>query len=497
MKLNRRRFLLGAGGAAISLPFLTTPLGKAYAQTMGGPRRLILMAYPMGTVNSRFQPTATGSNFSLPFLSEPLAPFQDRCLWISNTDNEVMHLNSQHAFGHPAKKESALTGTLMTTAFGGDGSNRVENVIDNLDGSDEGPPNNESVCNYIGTRIRSDTHTRPSVDLGINGEPSRHETDTQSSFYFEGPANPVTMQSDPARAWNDIFGGVEVDPDADAERRRRVRNKSVLDAVRGSFTDLRQGLSVRDRGILDAHADRIRQIEIDLVRAECTPPSGIPGAGSADPDWGPYSGLSMTELCDLQTRILVQAMACDMAPVGRLEFFNQQGPVFGVPSVDQAQAAWRAIEEHMSWHAMVHGDVSPVDQVPTRDADNDTYSDFLLDGYRFFTQRFANLLSELDSVPDGPDGQTMLDTSTVVLVTDYGNGNGHSANKLNYLLAGNLGTARTGFHFDAAPGQGFYADSDYNTNHVLVSLIHMFGMTNVNEFGLEGFAQGPIDHIFG
>ena len=81
-----------------------------------------------------------------------------------------------------------------------------------------------------------------------------------------------------------------------------------------------------------------------------------------------------------------------------------------------------------------------------------SYHPALRDGYRFYVQTFADLLTELDGVPDGAGGETMLDTSMVVLATDFGNGFGHSANKSCWILAGNLGSARTGYHYNAAPG---------------------------------------------
>src|SRR5690606_6803406 len=141
--------------------------------------------------------------------------------------------------------------------------------------------------------------------------------------------------------------------------------------------------------------------------------------------------------------------------------------------------AWQTAEPGKGWHAMVHGDVSPVDGVPTRPNDQhpDHYADYLLEGYRFFVQTYADILGALDSIPEGMDGETVLDNSLVLLVSDYGDGRGHNSNKMNFVLGGHTGPARLGYHFDCGPGYGFYDRSDYHLNQMLVSLCQMFCLT--------------------
>src|SRR5690606_10781134 len=89
-------------------------------------------------------------------------------------------------------------------------------------------------------------------------------------------------------AFDALFAQLQEDADnatpteAELELRRiRARNKSVLDAVRESFSDLTQGLGADDRRILEEHADRIRRLELDVVLGEsCTIPGGIAGGGN-------------------------------------------------------------------------------------------------------------------------------------------------------------------------------------------------------------------------
>ena len=493
--LSRRRFLTGAGGVALALPWLEKLAGPgALAQTAGTPpRRIVVVAYPMGFVRSHWQPSTDGVGFTLPYITAPLEPFRNQLLFVSNVDNAVCNLNSQHAFGHPAKKESVLTGTLMRAAFSGDQSNVMSNVITNQAGSEQGGPNNESICHFIGRSVRG---SRPfaSVDLAISGDPRDITTPQRSEFFFEAATTPVGMQCNPSRAFATFFANVTTDQQQLAmERRVRERKKSVLDAVRTSYQDLKTGLNAQDRRRLEDHAARVRQIEINVQSASCSRPAGNYGTPSPTAPYTPFRQLSMRERANLMVPILTNAMACDLAPVGRLEFIDQQSPYFGVTSVDTARMAWNSAATPSDWHGMVHGDPSPVDGVPTRGSPPAAY---LLDGYRFFYEQLAAVMNGLRSVQEGPDGRTALDNTLVLMVSDYGNGNGHSSNKLGFVLGGNLNGARTNFHFNGrGANEDFYTRTAYNSSQVLHSLLRIFdvrdsGGAPVTQFGLQGFTAG-------
>jgi hypothetical protein len=128
-------------------------------------------------------------------------------------------------------------------------------------------------------------------------------------------------------------------------------------------------------------------------------------------------------------------------------------------------------------------------------------------------QQFAGLLAELDAIPEGPD-TTVLDNSLVVLASDLGEGLGHGHMKMGYVLAGNLGDAQRGLHLDAGPagqafevgGGYFYADSRYNVNQLLNSMLDMAGVVDGQgdpvTIGLQGYLEQEslarrIDELFG
>jgi hypothetical protein len=509
--LSRRSFLYGAAGSVLALPWLEKLHGRGQAQTAPSrPKRVIVMAYEMGVPLGQWRPDAS---FALPYVTAPLEAFKDRCLFVSSIDNDVLGTGGNaFVFGHPAKKEAALTGTLTTGAFPTTNENRVEEV--RADAETTGGANGPSVEHVIGEYLRA-SHPLPSVNLAVDGYAAAAtwgppETTLTSNFFFEGRGNAISLNPRPRNAFDSLFAALQSSqgtPTAEdlARERQRARSKSVLDAVRASFLDLRQGLGSEDQRRLDEHAARIRQLENDVqLSATCSVPAGI----EVQDD---YSGYRMDQLAPLQSRILAHAMACDMAPVGRLEFANQQNPRFGVPELDSTLDA----ATDYDWHAMVHGDPLPGTTAymrPGRGADT-VYDPRLLDGYRFFVQQFATLLAELDAIPEGPD-TTALDHSLVVLASDLGEGLGHGHMKMGYVLAGNLGGARRGVHVDAGPvgqafavgGGYFYADSRYNVNQLLNSMLDMAGVTDAQgspvTIGLAGYLERAsllrrIDELFG
>ncbi len=496
--INRRNFLKGLGCAAATIPVMSHLGPAARADGELGPRRIIVLSYAQGIARRHWNPIGTGTSFTLPYLTQPLEEFRDRCLFVSNVDNKVVEVPDGASWGHQLKQESALTGTLTTDIFAG-GRNHVDDVrnLGSYEGSQAKGP---SICSVVGDAVRSG-QPRRSVNFGLAG--TGHYEDTfDSRFAWAAEASAETLVLNPALAFDDLFAGIGdgmTGPDP-AELAERTRRRSVLDAVRESFAHVRSGLDYRDRRRLDLHSDYIRQIEVDLgSRALCAQPTGI----ARDRSW--FDTAPMTEWADMHVRMLAQAMACDMAPVGRLEFFHQQDPYFGIPTVDDELERWRASLDR-GWHGMIHGEDDPAGQAARPDQDNDRtgyYNPALLDGLRFYVQTFANLLRELDRFEEGPDGRTVLDNSLCVLATDMGDGYGHGGKKMGYVLAGNLGPFATGYHFDGTPDHDeWYRESSYDHTAVLSTIANAFCLRDasgaeLSSFGLGGFASGalPIPRI--
>ncbi len=505
---SRRRFLTGAGGSALALPWLEKIEGTAFAQQGPTLKRVITVTYGMGLPGGLWTPTATGSNFTLPYVTASLERFKSRMLMVSALSHGMLGDAAKRAYeyGHPGKAEAALTGTLPTNVFPTVNTNHVLDIVADPTQSTEAAANGPSIEYLIGRALPGQRPFR-SVDLGVDGGAYAMAPGPtlKSAFSHEGPGNRVSLMMQPHLASTQLFGGLPSGPSGPAleTRRLRFRNKSVLDLVRTGFNQLKQGLGSADRQRLQDHADRIRAIELDpVVTAACAAPSGLPTSAS------PYKGMKMKELSAMQIKVMASAMACDLAPVGRLEFQHQHDPRFGIPELD---SFLDSLTGGMNWHGMVHGQPFEGSSVGLRPGafGGTTYEPHLVEGYRFFVQEFANLLSALDAIPEG-QGTSVLDNSLVILASDLGEGYGHGCDMMGYILVGNLGPARRGYHFKAAKefdpmNVRWVGSPGVNVNQLLNSILDMAGVKDAQgqplNAGLGGWLESKnlprrIDALF-
>lgn len=518
---TRRRFLRGAGGVAVALPFLEAFEGSARAQSTARPKRIIVLGYGMGAPFEHWMPTGASGNLTLPYVTAPFEPIKNKSLFLSRSTRGVVDMHGEVKYGHPVKRESAFTGTLPVALFrSGSNDNHIDNVLFSGVSSDEysgSPANNESIETLVGNYIRNGAHSRASVDLSIgSGRNSTGYSTTSDGFFWEGRGAEVATEYNPLKAFNDIFSGL-VDPGGSSDPvvdRLQQRNKSVLDAVRENFSALRRGLGTDDQQRLEAHAQRIRDIELEIrYSATCSAPSFASGempslqqdSGESDRSYmnrlfgetNPGGGTSspMAKTSPLMVRILAHAMACDIAPVGRLVFTGGDNPYFGIPSVDDEVGHYAA---RAAWHSVVHhaDNINSRTGMPSRPRRGGAgyYAPELLEGMRFYWKQMAELCILLDQIPDGADGETALDKSLVVMTSDLGEGNAHGPANTCFAMAGNFG--------GGGGGKSLRLDElGYHDSHVLVSIANIFDVRDgdgapIDEFGLRGFAQGNVPQIF-
>lgn len=519
--LSRRRFLQGAGGVAVALPFLEALERTARAQSVTRPKRIIAIGYPMGAPYEHWMPTGPDGNLTLPHVTAPFEPIKNKCLFVSRSTRRIVDLYGELKFGHPAKKETAFTATLPVALFqSSNNDNHIDHVLSSGVSSDEyigSPANNESIETLVGNYIRTNAHSRASINLSVGSHRnSGGRSNGSNAFFWEGRGAAVTTEYNPKKAFDDLFSGL-VAPGASSDPvldRLRARNKSVLDAVRENFSVLRRDLGADDRQRLDAHAERIRDLELDIrYAATCSAPtfgsaempSSQQSPGESDGDYmdrlfgetSPGGGISspMAKTAPLMVRILAHAMACDIAPLGRLAFTEGDNPFFGVPSIDDEIGNYQS---RAAWHTVVHhiDNTNTRTGMPSRPRGGGPgyYAPELLDGMRFFSQQMAGLCILLNQIPDGVNGETALDNTLVVMTSDLGEGDGHGPSDTCFAMAGNFAGGRG--------GRSLRLDQlGYHDTHVLVSIANIFDVrdsngTPINEFGLRGFVQGNVPQIF-
>ncbi len=97
--LSRRTLLRGVG-AAVALPLLDAmiPAGTALAQTAAAPKpRLGFFYFPHGAIMDKWTPAATGTQFELPPVLQPLSAHKSQMTIVSNLRNTAAEGAGVHA----------------------------------------------------------------------------------------------------------------------------------------------------------------------------------------------------------------------------------------------------------------------------------------------------------------------------------------------------------------------------------------------------------------
>ena len=111
----------------------------------------------------------------------------------------------------------------------------------------------------------------------------------------------------------------------------------------------------------------------------------------------------------------------------------------------------------------------------------------LQQGFAWYATAFKNLLDAMDAVDEG-NGNTMLDNSLVVWITEFGDAAIHNTHGIPVVLAGKLGGAlKTDRYIEFATGSA-------STNKLFVTIMNLFGIAE-NTFGVGSLASGTLPGI--
>lgn len=465
-RFGRRAFLIGAGGLTLSLPYLNVFGSRACAQAgglPGGPRRLLLFFHHQGTVLRQWAlPGSSETSFTLGEVMTPLERHRDRLMFLYGIDNKIADLNLSN--GHNSSARSCLTAQLYSTALDASGRyiERDAQTVDNA------PANGPSIDQVLAQRMQGDLPYR-SVDLAVGNQ------DGEGQMLFAGRNDPVRSEPSPQRALDRFF--VTDDGSAEEMRRLRLRKQSVLDAVLSSFAALRARVGAEDRARLDAHADKVRDIERRVLapaNVTCARPVlDLPADfDEARDDW---------TSAPAQMDLLVMALSCNVAPVGSLVFANAHAPFEWLTYDDRGVARPVVAPGYDNWHDMVHRGKG-IDG-GMRDEPG------LVRGYQWYSEQFAYLLDRMEATPE--DDGTMLDHTLVLWMSEFGDGDGHNTLKLHVVLAGNAGSSRgMGRFLDLSGGAGAWMPSATSTNQLFVTVLQAFGYDDTT-FGWQADGVEP------
>jgi hypothetical protein len=415
-RIDRRRFLVGSGGALLALPMLEAFAPRiAFAQTAAPPKRLVVVFHPHGRVigpgsDENWAPRATTGPLPAvgtapsPALAA-LAPINDEIVTLSNIDNIVRHASGD-VDGHGSASATCMTCVVPAGQTA------------------KGP----GIDYVAGLRLRASAAQK--MAIVIPGQAAPFDNSVTVFDNFHGPnGSPGNYQSiDPKQLITDLFASVVVGPPPPPpptptlRDRLSARRGSILDAVAKGFTSFRANLSSADQARLDQHAQFIRDTELRYA----TPPPPPPAASSCAPpltssipnyDWEQFrKGEHDDVFASAQIESLVQALACDVTRTAALNFWNGDDAGF-VTEFAPATSPYISANWHSSVHIEGPGPAS------------------LTTGFNFYSKYFTKLVQRLAAVQD-TDGSRMLDNTLVLWVSDLGYGSQHDCWNYPVVLAG-------------------------------------------------------------
>jgi hypothetical protein len=422
-RLPRRTVLKGLG-VSIALPFLdamspaATAMGRDEASA--GKLRLVAMemvhgaagATTFGAKKNMWAPAEAGSAFDLtPTALAPLEPYRDYLTLVSNTDCRNAEAFTPPEIGGDHFRSAAvfLTQSHPHQTQGSDvhAGTSLDQIYAKAAGQD--------------TPIPSMQLCIESIDQS-GGCFYGYSCAYTDSISWGSPTEPLPMIRDPRAVFDQLFG-VGATPEARARRRRR--DKSLLDWVLASASEMKSSVGAGDRARLDDYLDNVREIERRIEMIEAHNASGeqreLPSAPIGVPD-------SYAEHVHLMFDLQALAFAADITRVFALKL-----------SRDVSNRVFTEAGATTGFHIASH-----------HNEREDRIADFAKIN-KYHVSLLPYFLGKLKQIPDG-DG-SVLDHSLIVYGSPMGNPNVHNHKRCPLLFLGHAGGRLNGnLHIKAADG---------------------------------------------
>ena len=423
-----RRMLLGALGAGVASSLLPR---FAYAANPS-PKRLIVFFSPNGTIYDQWKATQTGSTLTFNPMLSALTPYQDR---ITMVDNIV----AKSASNGPGDDHMKGMGHMLT------GIELLAGTTQGGAGTPAGLAGGISIDQLVAKELGKGTRIN-SLELGAYVG----SADVWSRMIYSGANQPLPPIEDPLKAFQTLFSGTNLSPDALA--RLIKKRQSVLDGAASSLDAMGKSLGGDDKVRLDQHAASVREIEKQLLTQSqaCVPPT-VTAIDKSKPD-------NYKPTIRIMIDMMVAALACDQTRVASIQcsrsVSNVSYPALGIT------------EGH---HDLSHFDDTDL-----------TARDKLIKINTFYAEQFAYLLQKLDAVKE-PDG-SLLDNSLVLWMNELSKGNAHSHSPMPVILAGKAQGKLKG-------GRIISLAAPTNHNRLLVSVANLMDQP-ITTFGNPAYCAG-------
>ncbi|MEP6961114.1 MAG: DUF1552 domain-containing protein [Acidobacteriota bacterium] len=399
-----RRTLLQGVGASLALPLLDAmiPASTLWAQTAAKPvRRLGFVFVPMGCDHARWTPPGQGQLNELSPSLASLAPVKDQVTVITNT-----RLQNAYPATHDTSNASFLSAASAKHTEGTDFWLGI--TADQIAAQKIGRE-----TQLASLQLAMDLN--PQAGVCNNGYACVY----QNCLSWSSPTTPLPAEAHPRIVFERLFG----DGGSAATRRAALQDRgSLLDTLTANIAKLKQRVGASDRGRVDQYLDSLRQVELEIQRAEQATsnqalpdldrPMGVPAA-FAD---------HVKLLFDLQ----ILAFQADITRVVTFQLTREQSnrtyPEVGVQDPHHPLSHHGNDPEKLAKLAKINA---------------------------YHVSLFADFLVRMKATPDG-DG-SLLDHSLYLYGSGMGNPSIHDHEDLPILVAGAAGTGLKGgrhIHFE-------------------------------------------------
>lgn len=396
--LERRNFLRGAG-VALALPWMESlPLLRAQdagsaqkADPNKPPLRFACVFFSNGVEPSQYWAKGHGASMEFGPAAQPLTPFREDLVFVRGLYHPTAFSSTSPHLG----RMNILSGAPVS-----------------LDPSDirVGTTMDQVLARQIGGHT-----TVPSMALGIEPNELRLEDGLSmiygSAISWASPTKPATKEIYPARTFDQLVG----------DGKGRKLDRSILDAVLQETHDLQPKISRGDRRKLDEYLESVRDIEKRIDRASkderlegWRPTLKQPNMPRPADDLPQDVPAHMKLMLDL----IVLAFQMDKTRIVTLMLNN-----------DLSQMNFRFLE---GVRGALHLDLTHNGKAPELEA-------MYLKTNQFHMQQFAYLVGRLKQIDEG--GQSLLDSSMLMMASSLFDGDAHSAEQLPIVLAGRAGGA--------------------------------------------------------
>jgi hypothetical protein len=400
--INRRGFLRGSGGLALTLPWLESlparaeDSGKLVVSTARPvpPVRFACVYFSNGVEPAHWWARGGGASMEIGPGLEPMRPFRQDMLFLKGLFNEQA---ARHKSPHMGRMANLLSGAWVSTD---QGEIRVGQTMDQV----------------LARRIGSRTAVS-SLVVGIEPTELRLEDGLSmvygSSISWAGDTKPATKEIYPARVFDLLVGN------ADGRR----LDRTILDEVLADARDLEGRVSRGDRRKLDEYLESIRDIEQRIARASddgrlegWRPTLSAPNLPRPAESLPQHIPDHMRLMLDL----IVLAFQMDKTRIATCMLNN-----------DLSQMNFGFLK---GVHGSLHLDLTHNGHERAREA-------MYLKTNQFHVAQFAYLVGRMKAIAEG-DG-TMLDHSLLMCCSNLFDGDTHQADELPILLAGRGGGSLT------------------------------------------------------